>query len=328
MDVTRAGVIQCDEPTEVSMATKQEIYESQSEKGRLREAGAFPSVVLLDSISYCNLLCSMCFHKDMTRKRGLMPWDRFVKIIDEVAEKRPDARVWMVFFGEALIIKKRKPTIFDMIKYAKSKGLSDVVLNSNANLLDDQAARDLIDSGLDAIYIGIDAATPETYAKVRVGGNYDKVVKNVLNLLDIQKQTGVDHPKVFVQFVEMDINQHEVSAFVEFWKDKGANVKIRPKVSWAGKVDAPNLVLGDEERWPCYWAMHSMSITDQGKVVTCAVDLDAGWVAGDVNTHSLEEIWNQSLKEFRRKHLDGEFSELPPICRDCRDWQSARADYY
>lgn len=310
------------------MVTHQEIFKIQSEKGRLQQSQDFPSVVLLDSISYCNLLCSMCFHKDMSRKRGLMPWDRFVKLIDEVAEKRPDARVWMVFFGEALIIKNRKPTIFEMIKYAKSKGLTDVVLNSNANLLDAKAAEQLIDSGLDAIYIGIDAFSPETYAKVRVGGNYNKVVKNVLHLLELQKTTGRHNPKVFVQFVEMDINQHEVEPFVEFWKDKGANVKIRPKVSWAGKVDAPNLVLGDEERWPCYWAMHSMSITDQGKVVTCAVDLDAGWVAGDANEHSLEELWNGPLQEFRQKHLDKKFSELPPLCRDCRDWQSARADYY
>ena len=310
------------------MPSQAEIFKTQSDQGRLREAGSFPSVVLLDSISYCNLLCSMCFHKEMTRKRGLMPWDRFTRLIDEIAEKKPDARVWMVFFGEALIIKNRKPTIFEMIAYAKGKGLTDVVMNSNANLLDEAAARSLIDSGLDAIYIGIDAATPETYAKVRVGGNYDKVVKNVLGLLELQRSTGATTPKVFVQFVEMDINAHEVQAFIDFWTGKGASVKIRPKVSWAGKVDAPNLVLGDEDRWPCYWAMQSMSVTDQGKVVTCAVDLDAGWVAGDVDSQSLEEIWNGELKAMRDKHLAGAFSELPPICRDCRDWQSARADYY
>ena len=310
------------------MATYQEIYAEQVENGRLEEASDFPRVILLDSISYCNLLCSMCFHKEMTRKKGLMPWERFVKIIDEVALKRPDARVWLVFFGEALIRKRRKPTIFEMIAYAKSRGLTDVVLNSNGNLLDEAAAHSLIESGLDAIYFGLDAVTPETYAKVRVGGNYRRVVSNILNLIDIQQRTGKKHPRVYVQFVEMDVNSHEVEPFVEFWKDRGAHVKIRPKVSWAGKVDAPNLVLGDEERWPCYWAMQSMSITDQGKVVTCAVDLDAGWIAGDVDTHSLEEIWNGSLRELRQLHQQREFSRLPPLCRDCRDWQSARADYY
>ena len=309
------------------MPTQNEIYQAQMEQGRLAEAGGFPSVVLLDSVSYCNLICSMCFHKEMKRKKGLMPWDRFTKIIDEIAVKKPDARVWMVFFGEALIIKNRKPTIFEMIRYAKSKGLKDVVLNSNANLLDAKAADSLIESGLDAIYIGIDAHTPETYVKVRVGGNYEKVQKNVLGLLEKVRASG-SPLKVYCQFVEMDINAHEVKPFIDFWTHHGAQVKIRPKVSWAGHVEAPNLVLGQEDRWPCYWAMRSMSITDQGNVVTCAVDLDASWVAGNVDNQSLEEIWNGTLKEFRQKHLNGAYSELHTLCRECRDWQSARADYF
>ena len=130
----------------------------------------------------------------------------------------------------------------------------------------------------------------------------------------------------------MDVNRDEKEAFIKFWSDHGASVKIRPKVSWAGLIEAPNLVLGNDARWPCYWAMQTMSITDTGtdtgKVVTCAVDLDARFIAGDVNKQSLKEIWNGRLKEVRQLHLSGRFSELPENCRDCKDWQSARADYY
>jgi len=305
-----------------------EIFKTQLTQRRLEDAGEFPKVILIDTVSYCNLRCSMCVHKQMKRKKGIMPWDLLTKIIDEIAEADKNVRVWMVFFGEALIIKRRKPTIFDMIAYAKSKGLMDVVLNSNANLLDEEAARGLINSGLDAIYIGIDAFKPETYVKVRVGGNYEKTVNNVVNLIELKKQMKSENPEVFVQFVEMDINQDEKEDFIKFWKKEGATVKIRPKVSWAGLVDAPNLVLGVEDRWPCYWAMQTMSITDTGKVVTCAVDLDAKYVAGDVNEKSLKEIWNNKLKEIRQLHISKRFDELPENCRNCRDWQSARAEYY
>lgn len=307
---------------------KNEILEKQQKQGRLEDAGDFPRVVLIDTISYCNLRCSMCVHQEMTRTKGLMPWDLFTKIIGEIAETDKDVRVWMVFFGEALIRKKRKPTIFEMIAYAKSKGLTDVVMNSNANLLDHEAAVGLIESGLDAIYIGIDAFTPETYGKVRVGGNYEKTVNNVINLLRLKKEMKAEHPQVYVQFVEMDVNRNEKEDFIKFWSGHGANVKIRPKVSWAGSIDAPNLVLGNEERWPCYWAMQSMSVTDTGKVVTCAVDLDARFIAGDITIQSLKEVWNGKLKELRQLHISKRFEDLPPVCRDCRDWQSARADYY
>ena len=270
----------------------------------------------------------MCVHPEMGRGKGVMSWGLYTKIIDEIAETNKDVRVWDVFFGEALILKKRVPSIFDMIVYAKEKGLTDVVINSNANLLDEEAAAKLIKSGLDAIYIGIDAFMPETYAKVRVGGDYEKTVQNVINLIGLKKELNADNPKVFVQFVEMDINKDEKEAFIKFWSDHGASVKIRPKVSWAGLIEAPNLVLGNDARWPCYWAMQTMSITDTGKVVTCAVDLDARFIAGDVNKQPLKEIWNGRLKEVRQLHLSKRFSELPENCRDCKDWQSARADYY
>jgi radical SAM protein with 4Fe4S-binding SPASM domain len=257
-----------------------------------------------------------------------MSWDLFTKIIDEIAGTDKSVRVWMVFFGEALILKKRKPSIFDMIAYAKHKGLTDVVMNSNANLLDESAAKKLIASGLDAIYIGLDAFTPETYSRVRVGGDYERTVNNIINLVTLKRVLNENKPEVLVQFVEMDVNKHEKEDFIRFWKNQGVIVKIRPKVSWAGSIDAPNLVLGNEERWPCHWAMQSMSITDTGDVVTCAVDLDARFVAGNIKKTSLKEVWNGKLKELRELHCKGKFNSLPPNCRDCRDWQSARADYY
>lgn len=304
------------------------IREKQAEQGRLSDSGTFPKVVLIDSVSHCNLKCAMCFHKDMTRKRGVMTWDLFTKIIDEIAETDRTVRVWLVFFGEALILKNRKPSIFDMIRYAKGRGLSDVVLNSNANLLDEEAARALIRSGLDAIYIGLDAAFPETYAKIRVGGDFQATVGNVLRLISLKERMSAATPEIFVQFVEMDDNEAEKEEFTRFWNGRGVIVKIRPKVSWAGLVDAPNLSLGEEDRWACYWAMRTMSITDTGKVVTCAVDLDARFVAGDVRESSLKEVWNGSLKRLRNLHERRDFALLPPICRDCRDWQSARAEYH
>jgi len=304
------------------------IYRKQLEKGRLKEWGNFPKVVLIDTISYCNLKCSMCVHKEMKRKKGIMPWALFVRIIDEIAEVDKNIRVWMVFSGEALLLKRKKPSIFDMIAYAKNKGLTDVVLNSNANLLDEPAAQGLINAGLDAIYIGLDAFTPETYSQIRVGGNYKQAVQNIIRLMELKRALNAPKPDVFVQFVEMDVNQAEKEDFIAFWNAQGAQVKIRPKVSWAGSIEAPNLVLGNDERWPCYWAMQTMSITDTGKVVTCAVDLDAQYIAGDINQSSLKDVWNGGLKKLRRLHLEKQFEVLPENCRHCRDWQSAWAGYY
>lgn len=307
------------------------LYRQQMLQGRLSDTGSFPNVVLIDTCSYCNLRCSMCPHKTMTRKPGLMKPALFGKIVDEIAERNKDATVWLVFFGEALIrkvgiSKNWHLSIFEMVKYAKSVGLTNVVLNSNGVLLDDYSSRRLIESGLDSIFIGIDAASEETYNKLRVGGNYSKVIENVHNFLVLKQDLGVTKPEIVVQFVEMEENKHEIETFKQFWLSKEVTVKVRPQVSWAGKITAPNLTRTN--RWPCHWAMQTMSITDQGKVVLCAVDLDAQYVVGDVNDQSMSEIWNGPLAELRDLHQKGLFHQLPKPCRDCKDWQAARSEHY
>lgn len=312
----------------VALKSKEKILESQLKAGRLEEFTDFPKVVLIDTVSYCNLRCSMCVHKHMTRKKGIMSWDLYTKIIDEISDNNKDVRVWLVFFGDPFVIKRRKPSIFDMISYAKSKRLTDTVLNSNGNLMDIDSAKKLIEVGLDAIYFGIDAYTPETYAKLRVGGDHSKTIENIRGLIRLKKEMKSEKPNVVVQFVEMESNAHEIKDFIGFWNNEGANVKIRPKISWAGMIDAPNQQIGNEHRWPCHWLMQSISIADDGRVVLCPVDLDARVVVGDITKQSIKKVWQNAMKELRILHKESKFDELPAMCRDCKDWQSARSDYY
>lgn len=287
----------------------------------------FPTSILIDTVSYCNLRCSMCAHKDMTRKKGIMKWDLFKKIIDEIAEVDKNTRLWMVFFGEALILKRTKPSIFDMVSYAKSVGLKNVVLNSNGVLLDKESSKKLVDAGLDAIYIGIDAFSEDTYNKLRVGGDYNKVVQNVLDLIEVKKEKSATiNIDIQVQFVEMEENIKERNDFTKYWISQGVNVKIRKKLSWAGLIESKTVNNIDVERHKCYWIMNSISITDTGNVTTCAADPDARFVAGNIKEQSIKEVWNGKLKELRDIHRKGKWDRLPYPCNQCKDWKISYKD--
>ncbi|MFA5524728.1 MAG: radical SAM/SPASM domain-containing protein [Tissierellales bacterium] len=282
----------------------------------------FPSTILIDTISFCNLRCSMCFHHSMKRKKGIMEMDLFKKIIDEVAVKRPNAKIWITFFGEGLMLKD----LPQKVKYAKDCGLTDVLLNSNGNLLKNEFSKQLIISGLDAIYVGIDAFKKDTYEKFRVGGNLEKVVKGVLEYKELLSKYGNSKQKIFVQFVEMEENKKELDDFVSFWNGHEVPVKIRPMVSWGGKVEA-NYVADGIDRIPCFWAMNTINISDNGKVCLCSVDLDCEENMGDINTQSIEEVWNSTLLEFRRNHIERLWDNLPNMCQNCKDWISGYAEY-
>ena len=294
-------------------------------KSRVPEETDFPGVVLIDNISFCNLKCSMCFHKDMKRPKGIMKWDLYTKIIDEIAENKPDAQIWVTFFGEGLMLKD----LPERIKYARDKGLTNLILNSNGNLIRPDFSRKLIEAGLNGFYVGIDAFKQETYEQIRVGGKLEKVTKGVLEYQQMLKEFGKEDQRVVVQFVEMDINAAELDDFVSFWhKEHGIECKIRPMISWAGKAgrQATNLKETDD-RLPCYWAMNTINITDRGDVALCSADLDCEVSMGNIINSSIKEVWQTTLRDFRNHHRNGEWDKIPTMCQQCKDWQSGYAKY-
>lgn len=297
-----------------------------SKANRTGEAREFPRTILIDNTNACNLRCSMCDHQNMKkyRKVQVMDVDLYKKIIDEIARENPEARIWQIFFGDPFMCR-------DMpwrIKYAKDKGIRDVVLNSNGVLMTPEKGRAVIEAGLDAMYVGIDAIRPETYAKIRVGGDYDKAVANVLAYRDSLRAVGRPEQKLFVQFVVSELNEDEVDAFRDFWTGQGVNVKIRPKISWAGLIDAKNLRDNSlVERKPCYWLMQTINICADGRVALCSADIHCRVNCGNVTEASIKQIWRTGLKAMRDMHKEGRFNELPEMCRNCSDWQSAYAEY-
>ena len=144
-----------------------------------------------------------------------MDIDLYKKIIDEIAIENPSARVWEIFFGDPFVCHD----MADRVQYAKSQGLTDVVLNSNGVLMTEEKSKKIINAGLDTMYIGIDAATEETYNKIRIGGDFTKAVNNVLTYKRILNQEGSSNQKLFVQFVVSEFNESETEQFKKFWLD-------------------------------------------------------------------------------------------------------------
>lgn len=283
----------------------------------------FPKQIIVETTAFCTQRCIHCAHKTLKRKKGNMEMVLFEKIIDEIATESPNVELWMTYYGEALILRHK---LYNMICYAKKKGLENVVLNSNAMLLDREMSELLIDSGLDRFIISMDGFKKETYEKIRVGGNYDDILHNALQFLEILKTRNTHRLKFEMQFSVMEENQHELTEFNEYWIAKGVNVKNRPKASWAGRIEAKNL---DplKKRIPCQWALMHGAILWNGDFVACGVDSEGLFIAGNVNNSTIKEIWNADHKTFRQIHLDGKWRDLPDVCKGCLDWQTTDRNY-
>jgi len=232
----------------------------------------------------------------------------FRKIMDEAFEIDKNTRIWPAQLGEPLLL---GDYFFRLVKYAKSKELP-VTLNTNGTLID-KNLRNIISSMLDEVIIGIDAATRTSYEKIRVGGNFDRVVENI-NLLLRNKPESL---KVTVQFVETEENEHEKSTFTDYWLAQGAHVKVRNKLGWGATVPS-SLQRLNLERVPCPWLMRTVVVHWNGNVVQCGGDHEEQYLAGNVSNSTLYDLWNGPLKERRQRHLNNDFDFEP--CRDCPDW--------
>jgi len=248
-----------------------------------------------------------------------MGWGTYAKIVDEIAEKSRDTQLWLAIMGDPLLL---ETDLFKYIAYAKRKGIKEVILNTNGTLLSPQVYRELAAAKVDKIIIGLDAVTGGTYSRIRVGGNYEKVKRNVLGIL---KLSG---PGVVLQFIVMNENAAELEPFKDFWLPRGAILKVRKKLAWGNAIETEDLDIPSTspERTPCPWLMRTMSIHWSGKVAQCDGDYEGTFSPGNVNNQSIEQIWQGELKKKRDMQWNHKF-DYPP-CNVCLDWQAGLSEWY
>ena len=268
------------------------------------QAPTLPEIVQIESTNICNAKCVFCPRDDMHRDQGIMDMALFQKIADECAALNI-THMRMHNYGEAFADR----LLVDKVRYAKSIGIREVGLISNGSLITERAARGMVDAGLDAINISMDAAGKEVFESTRLGLNYDKVVANVERLIQIRDEAGKRRPKLILSFVRQN-NSVDEQAFIEHWRQVADKIHITELHNWGGTLNHESDV-----NYPCYRPWLTFTALWDGRVSLCCADFDGKTILGDLNTQSIKEIWNSdAYRAVRREHLE---SGGPEVCRSC-----------
>ena len=153
----------------------------------------------------CNLRCQMCPVRYREVTNAYMAWDEFRGIVDQLPAL---AELHLQGLGEPLL----HPRFFDMVEYAVARGVA-VSVNTNLTLLTPAKAERAATCGLEAIYVSVDGATPETYERIRVDARFDRLERNMLRLLEALARHG-SATRVQVTAVAMRENLHELADLV------------------------------------------------------------------------------------------------------------------
>ena len=173
-----------------------------------------PEIVQIESTNICNAKCVFCPRDEMHRAQGVMSRELFRKVVDECVELGI-THVRMHNYGEAFLDRY----LTEKVRYAKEKGIKEVGMISNGSLLTEKVARAVIEAGLDAINISVDAGGKEVFEQTRIGLNYDKVIANIERLVRIRGELGRRRPKLILSFVRQN-NSADEQAFIEHWRER------------------------------------------------------------------------------------------------------------
>lgn len=316
------------------------------ETQNLEKVTKFPIQLDFELNYSCNFRCPMCtWSAESTEGTGKETWfnfDVYKEVIDDGVNKGLKV-VRLNYINEPFIRKD----IYKFISYARTAGILDVYLSTNGSLLTPEASRNLIDSGLTRLQVSLDAATEETYRKIRIS-NYtlDKIIENIENFTKIRDlEYKSELPTLRVNFVQTEINKNELNQFIDFWKNRSDAIGVQDLVNimkpTVDNVDA------NHQDFKCTQPFKHLVIRYNGHILPCCTFFGAELPIARLKTNkdiqfsrkknlaldasplkeakdeakllikTIEEAWNSEPINFLRDiHKKGEYWKHP-VCKKC-----------
>lgn len=291
----------------------------------------YPNKLDIEPTGLCNYKCSMCWCYRATdlRVNKLLDFSDFKNIIDDVNSFC--AEIFLSGCGEPML----NSDIFKMIEYAKKKHIH-VGMTTNGSALTKNNAKQLIKSKPDKIIISLDAAEENAYNTMRVGGNFDQVIKGIKNLTREKIKNNQKATQIVLQMIITKKNEHQLNDFIQLAKElevdlvsfKSLFIDQRGSDQYVNNLIDNYLTKHEISRYKiennnkielkhtgkCPSTMLPI-ITSDGDLSVCCHDIFAKYKQGNIIKNTFISVWNSdAYKKFRMNDMK---NRKLPICNYC-----------
>ena len=209
-------------PTLAELANHASIFRARSnslvelvqvvQSGHLRSCvGIRPLVVEMDITNQCNLRCVYCYFSDdgvHKRKREDLSLAEFPRIAEQLFPLCQ--KVGLSVGTESLL----HPKFSEMLAILPQYEIPHTFVTTNGLLLSEKVIAEMIRTKFSRINISMDAASKETYERIRVGSNFEKLIRNIRAINRLKEEAGSATPSICLAFVLMRSNIRELPAFI------------------------------------------------------------------------------------------------------------------
>lgn len=280
----------------------------------------------VETTNICNADCTFCGYRFMERPKTVMKAPVYEKAIAAFVENGGGSINFTPTVGDPLVDKN----IVRKIRHAKAQpSITSVMLYTNGILLNRFPADDILTSGLTRLAISTYVGTREGYKHYYGKDKYDRVLTNIEAIGKRNRELG--SPVLITLHLRVARDEGEwkttpeYARFVELFG--GSNISFLESYdAWSGRIElndlpggcemAENLPIEVKKKSPCFELYRRVHVLADGNVGACiCVDLESEIKIGNLNTHSLKEIWQgEKLKNYRSEWLKG---NLPKVCQTC-----------
>ena len=167
----------------------------------------FPTHVLIETTTRCNLRCKQCAHVIGKYDFADMTLETFAKLRPLFPHLRQAA---LYGHGETFLYKHFFEMLAELKRYPAS-----VYVTTNGTLLTEAVAERLVELGLDKLAVSLDAATPALFNEIRRGADFEKVMQNIRALNAVKKRKHQDDkPILSIMYCAMKSNIQELPKLV------------------------------------------------------------------------------------------------------------------
>jgi MoaA/NifB/PqqE/SkfB family radical SAM enzyme len=286
----------------------------------------YPISVELDLADFCNLKCWWCRFA-YAHKPIIMSLSLAKKILKELAEVGVKSIVFSGG-GEPLL----NPNFDKIVEYGYSLGLDQGIYTNGVNI---HKYVEVLNQKMKFIYVSVDAATKETYQKIKGVDCFNEVLENISLLCEHK-----DKAKIGLGFLVSPDNFHEITMFINLLNEFNVDyIQFRPAVTdnidkiWlrtitrfllrlkSDKIIVANYKFNDllqenagRNYSKCLGHNFLGGISADGTVWLCLNHrYYEGFDIGNLREQSFKEIWNGEKRKQAIQKICLE--ECPKLCR-------------
>jgi MoaA/NifB/PqqE/SkfB family radical SAM enzyme len=183
-----------------------------------------PLYVAWQITNECNLSCLHCIEESGPGKAFKDELDR-EQVFDVIRQIIDDQVPYVSFSGGEPML---HPHFFDMVEHICAGGV-ELKVETNGHYLTPEACARLKESGVKAVQVSLDGASPETFQRMRVRGDFQRTIDGLKNLQAAGVPTEINYSPT-------GFSAHEVGKAIDLSYEVGAHSFYTGRTMYTGNA--------------------------------------------------------------------------------------------